>query len=145
MRPLAIAFVLTLAACERENAPEPTTPATVPTSTSTEPAIGNPPTPAPVAEWGGSWATDFGTLTITQQGNQVSGSYAYNNGGAQIQGQMSGQVIGNHLDFAWEEGPGGAGSGHGSFIMSADGSKFEGTWGQGESRTSGGNWNGKRM
>lgn len=143
MRSLAIAFVITLAACERENAPEPTTPATVPTSN--EPAIGNPPTPAPLAEWGGSWATDFGTLTITQQGNQVTGSYVYNNSGAPIQGQMSGQVIGNHLDFAWEEGPGGAGSGHGSFVMSADGSKFEGTWGQGESRTSGGNWNGKRM
>ena len=57
---LALAFILTVTACERENAPEPTTPANVP-------VVGNPPEPtaAPAAQWGGSWNSDFGVITFT--------------------------------------------------------------------------------
>lgn len=138
---LALAFVvLTLAACDRQNSPEPITP--TPPSESANP-------PAPRSEltvdWSGAWSSDFGVINFTQQGAQVSGNYAYANSGAQVQGQISGAVMGSHLDFAWEEGPGGAGAGHGSFIVGADGRSFEGTWGKGESRTDGGNWNGKRQ
>jgi hypothetical protein len=141
MRTVALAFVLTLAACERENTPPPAVghnpPETIETS--------NPPAPSTASEWGGAWSTDFGTINFQQQGNQVTGSYSYTNAGAQVDGTIHGTITGNRLDFEWQEGPGGAGSGHGSFLMKADGATFEGTWGQADSTTSGGAWNGKRM
>lgn len=140
MRSFAVAFVLILTACERESAPPPVLPTNPPEPIETS----NPPAPA-LSEWGGGWSTDFGTLTLQQQGDQVSGAYAYTNAGVQVQGRILGAVTGNRLDFAWEESPGGAGSGHGSFTMSADGASFTGTWGQGNSTTGGGNWNGKRL
>ncbi len=137
---LAIAFVLTMTACERETAPPPVVATNPPEPIETS----NPPAPT-MSEWGGGWSSDFGTITFQQQGNQVSGAYAYTNSGAQVQGRISGTITGNRLDFAWEESPGGAGSGHGSFLMSADGASFTGSWGQGDSTTSGGKWNGKRL
>lgn len=141
LRNASLAFVLTLAACDRENAPEPATPANAPIVNA------NPPGPSGdmAVDWSGSWSTDFGILTFSQQGASVTGSYLYNNNGAQVNGQISGTVMGSHLDFTWEEGPGGAGTGHGSFILGADGRSFEGTWGKGGSRTDGGNWNGKKQ
>jgi hypothetical protein len=138
MRRLAIAFVLTLTAC-RENTPPPETSHNPPEpiETSNPPALTN-----AAADWSGQWSSDFGVITFQQQGAQVTASYTYNNG---VQGQISGTVTGNQLEFEWHEGPGGAGDGHGLFTMSADGTSFTGSWGKGESRTDGGNWNGKRM
>lgn len=141
MRRLAIAFVLTLTACERENAPPPETSHNPPMPLETS----NPAPTAAAVDWSGAWTSDFGVIQFQQQGNQVTASYSYTNGGNQIQGQIAGVVTGNHLDFEWHEGPGGAGDGHGSFTMGSDGTSFTGTWGKGESRTDGGNWNGKRM
>jgi hypothetical protein len=140
----AVAFVVTLAlaACHREREPIVAVNPPEPVETSNPPGPSTPPVVA--SDWNGGWATNFGTLTIYQQGTHVTGGYVYDNGGAQVQGSIEGEVIGAQLDFGWSEGPGGAGAGHGVFTMNSDGKSFAGTWGQGESRTSGGNWDGTR-
>jgi len=86
----------------------------------------------------GTYQTDFGKMTLTQNGNQVTGSYEYNSG------RISGSIDKGILYFTWAEG-GGATSGTGYFQLSADGKKFTGQWRYGTSGAYTGDWSGTRM
>ena len=149
MRRPAVAFVVTFAlvGCRhREQQPEPVLAVNPPEPIETS----NPPAPTTnetvaVTDWSGSWSSDFGIITLNQQGTHVTGQYAYDHGGTQIQGLIEGEVINGQLDFAWSESAGGGGAGHAVFTLSNNGKSFNGTWGKGDSRTSGGSWTGTRM
>ncbi len=86
------------------------------------------------ASWSGSWDTTYGKLTLAQTGDQVQGTYDGYGGG-----KIAGRMVGNTLEFDWEDG---SGKGLGAFVMSADGASFEGAYGDAESRTSKGGWSG---
>jgi len=49
--------------------------------------------------WEGEWDSDWGHMVITQNGNQVSGTYTYDNG------MISGTVSGNTFIGTWAEFP----------------------------------------
>jgi len=112
------------------------------------PAYGAAPMAAPVANanWNGTWNTSFGRLTMEHQGDgTVIGVYKYANGGRDVVGALKGGPEGGALHFRWAESEGGAGTGRGVFYMNADGNSFTGTWGTGESDTTGGHWDGNRL
>jgi len=67
----------------------------------------------------GEWKTDFGLMTLTQQGTSVTGTYT------QSSGKLSGTLSGNVLRFRWEQSNG---SGSGRFEFSNDGNSFDGGW-----------------
>ncbi|MBV9470284.1 MAG: hypothetical protein JOZ57_13690, partial [Abitibacteriaceae bacterium] len=67
----------------------------------------------------GVWFTDFGEMHLTQQGNQVSGTYDYDGG------KLTGTVTDSVLRFQWTQ-TGGKGSGR--FLLAADGKSFNGYW-----------------
>ncbi len=52
--------------------------------------------------WQGS--SDWGDITLQQDGSKVSGSYTYVRGGNTIYGQIEGQLIGTAYSFNWWEG-----------------------------------------
>lgn len=111
------------------------------------PAYGAAPMASPVANanWNGIWQTSFGRLAMEHQSDgTVIGVYKYNNAGREIVGALKGGPDGGALHFRWAESEGGAGNGRGAFYMNANGGGFTGTWGTGESDTSGGRWDGKR-
>lgn len=146
IRGLTIALLCGLAACEPAVvAPPPVAPA-APVAPPAEP----PPTftgaaaPQPAIQWTGEWRTSWGPMQLVQQGATVTGDYTYQNQGVEVLGHLSGTVSGLQLDFDWDEPPGGGGQGRGTFVMSADGHAFEGTWGKGKSRNDGGVWTGTR-
>ena len=81
----------------------------------------------------GTWNTNFGPMTLTQTGNQVTGTYAdCPNNGATISGVVAGSV----LDGTWTEP---CHNSHGliHFVLSADGSSFTGLWGVGSATATG--------
>ena len=84
----------------------------------------------------GSFDSNWGAVHLEQDGARIVGTYECC-GGGRIVGTLSGSVI----DYAWEQ-PGT--SGHGRWEVVDDGDKLLGTWGTGESRTSGGAWDLKR-
>jgi hypothetical protein len=88
--------------------------------------------------WTGDWNTSFGATHLTQSGNQVTGTYAYCDGRATINGQVSG----NALDGTWVQ-PCNSRNGHIHFVLSRDGSSFAGTWGYGNASPTS-SWNGTR-
>jgi hypothetical protein len=101
----------------------------------------NPPAPAAVANWTGSWLCgQWGRLTLSQSGNQVTGSYTYENG------KLTGYATGNTLVGTWSEPPTyntPNDAGDVQFNLSADGNSFTGHWRYG----SAGDWkpwNGER-
>lgn len=77
---------------------------------------------APVGDFSGNWLHNFGTLSITQNGASVTGTYfnAFTGGN----GTVAGTVVGNHLTGTWQIG----GSGTLEFTLSGDGKRFNGTW-----------------
>jgi uncharacterized Zn-binding protein involved in type VI secretion len=90
--------------------------------------------------WEGSWDTTFGTMTLTQSGNRVTGTYTWDDG------KITGTVDGNTLTGTWSDGKTGAapnGSGDIVFTMAADGKSFTGIYKYG-STGSGYTWNGTR-
>jgi hypothetical protein len=102
--------------------------------------------PVANANWNGTWQTSFGRLAMEhQQDGTVIGVYKYVNAGHEVVGALKGPMEGGALKFKWAESEGGAGSGRGVFYMNADGNSFTGTWGAGESDTSGGHWDGNRI
>ncbi len=75
--------------------------------------------------WTGTWSTNWGSMTLTQTGSSVSGSYAHD--GGQIAGTASGLV----LKGRWSEQPSRQppnDAGDLEFTMSADGKSFTGRW-----------------
>ena len=88
--------------------------------------------------WAGEWQTNWGDMTLTQNGAKVSGTYTYDNG------KISGTVSGNILTGTWSEAPSYVppdDAGEIEFVMSADGKSFTGKWRYG-SEGSWGNWEG---
>ncbi|MBW2529219.1 MAG: hypothetical protein JRI23_33895 [Deltaproteobacteria bacterium] len=85
----------------------------------------------------GTWTTGWGPVTLTQQGDKLTGSYS-----GQFRGTLSGTVDGNVADLAWVQTNGERG--RAKFTLSADGNSFTGTWGAYSSSAGGGSWNGKR-
>jgi hypothetical protein len=86
----------------------------------------------------GTWNTTYGPMQLTQNGNQVTGSYVICNGAATISGSVSGRT----LDGTWTE-PCDGGQGGIHFVLSNDGTSFTGLWGQG-TNPPGAAWNGTR-
>jgi hypothetical protein len=76
--------------------------------------------------YGGTW----GATTLRQEGAHVTGRYAYQNGA------IDGQLDGDTLHFTWTEDDS---AGRGVFRVVPDGT-LVGTWGMGDSETSGGDW-----
>lgn len=75
--------------------------------------------------WEGNWDTEYGVLTIEQEGAQVTGNYSREGG------KIVGTISGNVLRGTWSESPTylpPKDAGDIEFIMSADGLKFEGRW-----------------
>ena len=103
--------------------------------------------PAPGAVWEGLWQTNFGPIgfaMVEGQPSLIAGAYEYAMEGRTISGTLLGTVQGHTLDVNWEDEPGGLGSGHARFTLSADGQSFTGTWGRGDSYSDGGEWSGSR-
>ena len=98
----------------------------------------------PGATWTGKWDTTFGPLVLEEKNGTVIGVYKYSNGGTPVLGVLKGTMSDNVLEFRWAEQQGGAGSGRGRFFLSEDGRHFEGSWGNGDSISSG-NWRGDKM
>lgn len=90
--------------------------------------------PKQILSWTGSWSTSYGVLNLTQNGDQVTGSYP--------DGTLTGTVSGNILSGTFAEVN--DYTGVFSFTMSGDGKSFTGTWhyaGDAED----GNWSGTRI
>jgi hypothetical protein len=89
--------------------------------------------------WTGTWAirwyANTDTMTLTQSGNQVTGSYPSNNG------RVSGTVAGNRVTGTWTEG---SSSGRFEWTIDPSCNSFTGTYGHGTS-TTGGPWSGTRV
>jgi len=105
------------------------------------PAALGPPPVAPVANWSGKWLCgNWGTLTLSQSGDVITGSYTYDNG------KLKGNAGGNMLFGTWSEEPSYAipnDAGEAEFTMAPDGNSFTGRWRYGftgEWKT----WNGYR-
>jgi hypothetical protein len=88
-------------------------------------ALGPPPT-AVVANWTGSWICgQWGTLTLSQSDDRVTGTYTYK------EGKLAGNAALNKLFATWSEAPlyvVPVSAGEAEFTMSADGNSFTGRW-----------------
>jgi TolB-like protein len=84
--------------------------------------------------WSGTWNTDWGKMTLNEQGNHVTGTYTFKNG------RIDGTVSGGVLSGKWTQSNG---SGRFEFTMSDDGRTFNGIWGYGEGLDNG-IWKGTR-
>ena len=94
----------------------------------TAPAVGN---------FAGTWSCPgpWGTLTITQNGATVTGTYTHDSG------RLEGTVSGNTITARWSESPSYAGprdAGPANATLSADGRSFSGSWAY--DGGSGGSW-----
>ncbi len=85
--------------------------------------------------WAGTWKTNWGDMTLTQNGSSVSGSYNWNGG------KISGTVSGNVLSGTWTQTNG---KGKFRFVMSSDGKAFTGTYGYNDAEPKSGSWDGTR-
>jgi hypothetical protein len=101
--------------------------------------------------WEGSFATNFGAMSLVAEGDRVTGGYDY------CDGQIEGTVDGHRLTGEWTEdpqacapderrGPQTETSGTFDFTLSADGSSFNGNWryASGREDPDGDDWNGER-
>ncbi len=86
---------------------------------------GTPPAPVlvqaePEGVWSGKWqSTEFGTLTLVQAGDEVTGSYLRRDG------KLSGTITGNTLEGRWQEE---LAEGEFVFSLSEDGQSFDTRW-----------------
>ena len=91
----------------------------------------------------GTWETNFGPLTFTQDGNSISGTYTHDSG------KIEGKLEGNALRGKWSESPSYApthDAGDFEFVFSEDVKTFSGNWRYGfEKDTWDGVWTGKRI
>lgn len=96
----------------------------------------SPPTaqlPPGACSWTGVWNTSYNRMTLTQNGNQVTGSYEYNNG------TISGTVSGNVLEGRWQEG---ANGGRFRFAIAADCKSWSGGWAYNDNPPGATGWSG---
>jgi hypothetical protein len=77
------------------------------------------------AHWDGKWSTNWGTMTLTQKGTHVTGTYAHDHG------KIDGTAIGLALAGRWSEEPsykGPADAGPVLLQMAPSGLSFTGKW-----------------
>ena len=87
---------------------------------------------AQTSSFGGSWSCPGrGTLTLTQRGTEVSGSFSWNGGGSVV-----GRLSTNRLSADWRQVNA---RGMWNMTLSLDGSTISGTWNY-TGRSGGGNW-----
>jgi len=112
-------------------------PATTTTNANTNPTSGAVATP----NWGSTWNSDFGTLTLTQNGNQVSGAFQDQTA---TPGTITGTAAGNTLNATWSLAPNTPGLAPITLVLteSPDGSSFTGTFDDGQGFS--GTWSGMR-
>jgi len=87
--------------------------------------------------WTGAWKSNFGTLSLTRQGNTVQGTYSRENG------KLTGTIIGNKLKGQWSEMPTYSppnDAGEFELEISRDCASFSGSWRYGKGGSA---WNGK--
>jgi hypothetical protein len=118
--------------------------ALAPSASAAEPLFVTPSAPPRQAAptWQGTFKSTYGTLVFEVSAPGAIGNYVYGDG-KPVHGHIEGSVDGTRLAFAWSEIDG-AGSGHGVFNLEADGRRFVGTWGYGDSDHDGGEWSGER-
>jgi hypothetical protein len=96
----------------------------------------------PTGIWAGTWATTYGTMSLTQIGNQVTGTYEHDNG------MLVGTVSGNVLTGTWSEAPSYSPPDHAGDVqltISPGGNSFNGGWRWGSSGGWTMNWNGTKI
>ncbi len=95
----------------------------------------------PDVDWAGSWVSDLGLLTLTQEAHWVTGSFGGN-------GKIVGRALGETLLGIWSNGPSHeppSYAGEIRFEISNDGSSFTGRWRNGYgSDGEGSPWSGER-
>jgi hypothetical protein len=89
------------------------------------------------SSFAGTWDTDWGSLTLRQDGTNVIGEYS-----GQFTGTIEGTVVDGSLKYTWKQTNGEQGSG--VFRLADDGNSIRGTWGTKDS-ADGGEWTGKRL
>ncbi len=92
-------------------------------------------------DFSGSWNTEWGVLTIRQNGESVTGEYTHK------AGKIEGTVSGDRLNFFWAQSPSystPSDAGDGYFIISTDGKKLNGKWRYGYSGEWQGDWSGSK-
>lgn len=99
----------------------------------------------PLFGWDGPWLTNFGNVVLYTDVDRVVGVYKYVDDRTELVGTILGRQDGNALHFRWSEQRGGAGTGGGTFWLSADGNIFTGVFGYEASDNDGGAWNGIRQ
>ena len=75
--------------------------------------------------WSGTWSTNYGTMTLTQQGDRVEGKYTHD------QGHLVGRATGPLLVGTWDEAPTRTGPGDAGrieFKLADGGKSFTGRW-----------------
>jgi hypothetical protein len=92
----------------------------------------------------GKWQTNFGVMTLTQNGTSVTGTFS---GG---KGSVEGAITDNVLSGTWTQGASDSGneatSGDFEFVLSSDGNSFAGKWRRGSSGAwLPSPWNGTRL
>ena len=98
---------------------------------------------APGVSFAGTWKSNFGTMTITQEGNRVRGEYSHDRG--KIEGIIEGNVIKGRWSEASSYKPP-KDAGDFEFTLSADGNSFTGRWRYGFGTGPwDGNWKGTRQ
>ena len=98
------------------------------------------PTVAPVTTgFVGLWDTNFDNLTITANGNAVSGTYGFRNG--TLTGTVSGNVLTGTWGQSYSDNPD-YNSGDCVLTLSSDGQSFTGNWRYGHSTDSNASWDG---
>jgi hypothetical protein len=95
------------------------------------------PATADAGSWfAGTWDTDWGSLTLRQDGMNVVGEFS---GESPL--TIEGKVVNGSLEYTWKQTNGEQGSG--VFRLADDGNSIRGTWGTKDS-ADGGEWTGRR-
>jgi hypothetical protein len=97
--------------------------------------------PAARTDWAGAWETEWGTMTLTQNGSAVTGTYTHDDG------RIAGTVSGDTFTGTWNEAPTRsppADAGDVEFTIAPDGRSFAGRWRYGSSGAWNTNWGGTR-
>jgi len=98
------------------------------------------PTAAPTTNgFVGLWDTNFDNLTITANGNTVSGTYEFRNG--TLTGTVSGNVLTGTWGQSYSDDPD-YNSGDCVLTLSSDGQSFTGNWRYGHSTDPNAQWDG---
>lgn len=93
------------------------------------------------ANWSGTWKTNFGLMTLVQNGNSVTGTYAWNGG------RIIGELQGQSLIGTWSQEKAAQGKltyGKFEFTLDSPGRSFTGKWCYGDQSWGDNVWNGER-